>query len=105
MMGHTGWDSHASQVYGAGRHASAAVKVQPSRAHGCDHWNGSRYCEALALHVDEVDDRRYCLEHAGPLAWSDRDVDGVSLGVRLAGELDVQYTPPARLLDVKESAA
>lgn len=71
----------------------------------CDEWVGSRYCEAPALHVDEVDDRRYCLEHAGPLAWSDRDVDGVSLGVRLAGELDVQYTPPARLLDVKDAAA
>jgi hypothetical protein len=72
---------------------------------GCDEWMGGRYCGAAAPFTDEVDDRRYCREHAGPLAWSDRDVDGVSLGVRLAGELDVQYAPPARLLDVKESAA
>jgi hypothetical protein len=81
------------------------LNMQPSQPKGCDEWIGGRYCEAPAPHVDEVDDRHYCLEHAGPLAWSDRDVDGVSLGVRLAGELDVQYTPPARLLDVKDAAA
>jgi hypothetical protein len=65
----------------------------------CDEWTGSRYCGALALHLDEVDDRRYCLEHAGPLAWSARDVNLYSLALFVAGKANVNYLMPAELRD------
>lgn len=65
---------------------------------GCDYWTGSRYCEAKPdSFFDEVTDEVLCAEHAGPLAWSDRDVNGVSLGLLLSGWIDLPYVLPARL--------
>lgn len=66
-------------------------------AHGCDEWLGSRYCGASAPHVDEVTDETFCLEHAGPLAWSAHDVDLYGLALKVAGKARVIYLMPDEL--------
>jgi hypothetical protein len=81
----------------------------PLNTNGCDEWTGSRYCGADASFTDEVDDRRYCLEHAGPLAWDARDVNLYSLALFVAGKANVRYLMPAvlrnRLYPTVERAA
>lgn len=57
-----------------------------ARARGCDHWFGSSYCGEPHVVVDEVDDSIYCQLHAGPLAWSARDVNLYSLALRVAAK-------------------
>jgi hypothetical protein len=66
---------------------------------GCDEWMGGKHCGAAAPFTDEVDDRRYCLGHAGPLAWSARDVNLYSLALFVAGKANVHYLMPAELRD------
>lgn len=48
-----------------------------------DDWTSWRY--------DEVSGEVFCAEHAGPLAWSDHDVDMYSLALRVCGEVDKPY--------------
>lgn len=50
---------------------------------GCDHWDGGHYCGDFSPHVDEVTDERFCHQHAGPLAWSDRLVNLYSAALRI----------------------
>lgn len=43
---------------------------------------------------DEVTDALFCEQHAGPLAWSDHDVDAYSLALKLAGMHDAPLPLP-----------
>jgi hypothetical protein len=71
----------------------------PDLATGCDKWTGARYCDRWvpgSLHFDEVSDEMFCPEHAGPLAWSARQVNLYSLALRVAGEVDRPIPVPAQ---------
>lgn len=51
--------------------------------------------------IDEVSGTVFCRDHAGPLAWSDRDVNLYSAALRIGGYLD----RPVALPDVRARAA
>lgn len=71
---------------------------------GCDYWTGrlneGGYCDRWvpdSMVVDEVTDEAFCPEHAGPLAWSARQVNLYSLALRFAGEVDRPIPVPVQL--------
>lgn len=60
---------------------------------GCDGWvtqdaRGWFCADAPASFTDEVTGEAFCRDHAGPLAWSNRDVNLYSAALRIGGYLD-----------------
>lgn len=50
----------------------------------------SEGCHRLGLILDEVSGDEFCVGHAGPLAWTDREVDRYSMSLLSAGVKDVR---------------
>lgn len=51
-------------------------------------------CVSDGTHQDEVSGTWFCAEHAGPLRWSDHDLDAYSLALKLAGMHDAPLPLP-----------